>query len=554
MTVSVFLEKFIGYVVKYNYAVFKIICYVLLKMVGRKMIKNFIVFGSCNSRDIFNSYLNPNYKNYFKICGDSQRASLISLMSKPIKFKSSSTEIYVKDSNSIDKNRTKLLREDLSKNFLNTIKNVNADYLLMDNLYEVDCGILELSDGNFITYSPDVRDSKIYDKLEKVRVLNLKNDTVEYLKLFKKHCDLFFNFLEDNAPNLNVILNVSRYSFEIIKDDGKLYENNEFKLISEEHNKYRRMLDNYIMNKYDVEILPFNFNTVIFENHPFGYAPSHFPQSYLSEKTNQIRNIVVRNSLLNKDMIEKIRRMNIKLFMLNELNFSKNDLEINSSLTSEKDDVAQIEKNKEELNNEYFFLENEFDFLMKNLKKCHDHEFFDEAIECDKQHYYANYNGILITTDNRGTKVYSNTMNEGFYYINMELDKDNNYEFAFEWIDGNYLTPIIQIREVDNMNVFVSFQKEVDNVWRIYTNNSFSSLAPRLLDFEGKKSFKQCSINPHDKIKLIKNNDTIKLYCEDELVIDYPIKLNSNFYLGLGGHALRERYTKFKNLSLKLIK
>lgn len=44
------------------------------------------VFGSCVSRDLFNSKIVPNYKTFFQIISYSQRTSIISLMQNSVNF------------------------------------------------------------------------------------------------------------------------------------------------------------------------------------------------------------------------------------------------------------------------------------------------------------------------------------------------------------------------------------------------------------------------------------------------------------------------------------
>ena len=47
-------------------------------------ITEFSAYGSCSSRNIFNSAINKNYKKFFKVKHSVEATSVISLMSKPI--------------------------------------------------------------------------------------------------------------------------------------------------------------------------------------------------------------------------------------------------------------------------------------------------------------------------------------------------------------------------------------------------------------------------------------------------------------------------------------
>lgn len=168
-----------------------------------------------------------------------------------------------------------------------------------------------------------------------------------------------------------------------------------------------------------------------------------------------------------------------------------------------------------------------------------------------KNKNFSSYGGILVEPSNRGTKVYSEEGREGFYYINKKLKKDSNYEFSFTWVDGHFITPILQIRESDNMDFITTFQRTSWDYWQIYTNAIDEKDA--IVDFKGFKQFKRLKIMQDDQIKLVKNNDNIKVYCNREKVIDYDFHFNSDFYIGFGAHKYGDRFTIFKKLTLKQI-
>lgn len=85
------------------------------------------VFGSCVSRDLFNSQIVPNYKTFFQIISYSQRTSIISLMQNNIKFDEKDI-IFENDYNNS-------IRYDLSKCWLSEIANNPPDYILLWMLF-----------------------------------------------------------------------------------------------------------------------------------------------------------------------------------------------------------------------------------------------------------------------------------------------------------------------------------------------------------------------------------------------------------------------------------
>lgn len=482
------------------------------------MVSTFLVFGSCNSRDIFYSKVNKNYKQFFKICGDSQRTSLISLMQKPFSFNENQINVYI--DGQLENFRTKNVREDLNKNFLNILKNQSADYLLMDTHFEIDAGILELEDGTLITHNKDIQLTELYEHLEKKRIITMQNNTLEYYKLFKENCDEFFNYLQKHRPDLKVILNMTRWVPNIIKKNGDievLYA--PFIKPSQRHNKHRCILDEYICKNYDVDILPFDESTLSLENHWGGFHPSHFELSYLEDKTKQLNEIIRKDQLLNSS--KELENINKKLRYLHR------------NLIIAKNNNVSEPNRRYEINNSYGEL-----------------IFYDEGIKSNKNTNWVLFNDICVENTIYGTKVFSNKEKEGFYYIKHELNKNSNFALTFKWIKGQFTTPIIQIRGVSDMQTLTSFQRTPKNFWQIYTEGENSE---KIVDFPTLKQFNTYNVTSNDNITLIKKENNIKVYCDDYLVIDYNLNFHSNFYIGFGGHSLGGRFTIFRDLYLKLL-
>ena len=208
------------------------------------------VFGSCVSRDLFNSQIVPNYKTFFQIISYSQRTSIISLMQNNIKFDEKDI-IFENDYNNS-------IRYDLSKCWLSEIANNPPDYIIMDVIYELIFGILILDDGNIITNNYwDLPKTKFYETIkDKSTALTIIEDSKTYFKLYEESIDLFFNFLKNNCQSSKIILNSARYATKILKKDKTIVDEsgNSYLL---NVNSYIEDLELYIENNYDVEIMYF---------------------------------------------------------------------------------------------------------------------------------------------------------------------------------------------------------------------------------------------------------------------------------------------------------
>ena len=256
------------------------------------MINEFSTFGSCASRGIFNSKINKNYKNHFHINYSVESSSMISLMSDPIEF----------DNNLIDSDNhyfNECVNNDLSKNFLIFLKKNLIDFLIIDTYFDVNKPIILFDKNQFITDTLSLNNQSFIKYLEDLPRISIENNFDEYYSLYTKSVNKFFKFVNDNCKELKVIINCARSVYKYM-DDGKIIENQNFKNVFY-LNKFRNILDKYILENFDVEVLPFNMNTFYDPNYLFGIGHTHYEHKYFIEKTNQLKNIIKKNLEYNRD-------------------------------------------------------------------------------------------------------------------------------------------------------------------------------------------------------------------------------------------------------------
>lgn len=261
------------------------------------MVAKFTVFGSCACRDIFFSKINKNYKSYFQIGEDGIRISFISLMQQPVHYDEDALIIYPQ--NQKNTNYTNWIKKDLDKAFIKVLKENDFEYLLLDTYYDVNFGIVEFGDKQYFTRNLGIEETDFFKNLNPKRILTMRNNTEEYYKIWKKNCNLFFEFLEKNCPNLKVILNPNRHVYNLLKKDGTIVPSDSFKDHCESHNPYRNLLDEYIIENFDVEVLMFDENLLADENHVWGPYSLHYVPEYYTDMTKQLNQIIKRNEVLN---------------------------------------------------------------------------------------------------------------------------------------------------------------------------------------------------------------------------------------------------------------
>ena len=105
------------------------------------MVTEFTVFGSCSCRDLFNSTLNKNYKDFFRIGKTGIRLSFISIMQKPVSYDAESLDIFPKEE--INIHFSEWIKMDLDKVFLEDLKNENFEYMILDTYYDTNGAIID---------------------------------------------------------------------------------------------------------------------------------------------------------------------------------------------------------------------------------------------------------------------------------------------------------------------------------------------------------------------------------------------------------------------------
>ncbi len=173
--------------------------------------KTISVWGSCVSRDIFNSIFVPNYKEKFQVIHDAQHCSVISMMAWPIK--QLSTEL-VGDVTPFYK---KVFKQDLSKEYLSRVHSDPPDILVMDFYPDVYYGAIEANDISYIT-------AKIwqYKKLNWFKDIKLgtkyscfKNTEV-FVDMWEKSFDNFMQIMSERCPETTIVINRAKFQNKLM--------------------------------------------------------------------------------------------------------------------------------------------------------------------------------------------------------------------------------------------------------------------------------------------------------------------------------------------------
>ena len=257
------------------------------------MVSQFSVFGMCISRNIFMDELNKGYKSFFNINHSIEGISIISLMSDPIEF----DEALI---NSDDEFVNLCIKEDLTKNYINTIKTAKLDYILIDTLYDADEPIIKYDENSYISDSFRFKMCDFRNQVKDKPRLTISDNFEEFMKLWETAYNQFFELVQKNRYNPRVILNCARASYTY-QNEGSLVEHPDFKRRSLRINRNMDVMDKKLLETYDIDVLPFDYSTLIDLNHIFSPSIAHYEKPYYSTKSDQLKKIVARYDHLDYD-------------------------------------------------------------------------------------------------------------------------------------------------------------------------------------------------------------------------------------------------------------
>lgn len=300
---------------------------------------NIGIVGSSITRDIFCSVFN-NYKEFFDVSFSLERISLISLMDNGSGVEFNEEDIQIYPLNKENKLRSELLRQDLSKNFLNSIDE-SLDYLIIDEFFEAFFGIIKINNAYITNNFWDYPDTKFYETVNKNNKLTLNENFIEYYVLWRNSCDKFFEYIREQSPNVKIILNKVKLTSKVLKSDGSHYVDEEFQRCAEIYNPLIKLLENYLEKYHDVLTVDCTENVAINENHVLGKGIIHYVDEFYVKSYEKILDLIDENRLTDVES-SKTRNRNHNSF-IESASESSDDFKSTSS-DSKFNEFLQIKK------------------------------------------------------------------------------------------------------------------------------------------------------------------------------------------------------------------
>lgn len=171
------------------------------------------VFGSCTTRDNFNSRFNPDYKTRYDVRLAANQTSVITMMSPPLDTDFTPT----RPMSEYDQWN---IRSDLSREFLPLLADLKPDYLILDFFADIHFGVLRLEDGRYLTNNRwKTWRTDLYQRLketngfERVRIFD---DPDDYFTLWAEALERFAAFVAEHCPDTKVVVHCGFNTDELV--------------------------------------------------------------------------------------------------------------------------------------------------------------------------------------------------------------------------------------------------------------------------------------------------------------------------------------------------
>ncbi|MFF3023917.1 DUF6270 domain-containing protein [Gottfriedia sp. NPDC057948] len=229
-------------------------------------------FGSCVTRDNFNSKFNLNYKNHFELLRYQNQSSIISLMSNPIPY----NREKIDNLNEYEQND---VFDDLEKNFLNDLISKQPEALILDFFGDVYFGCLKTNSSYITNNRWKITKTSLYRELNEVTTFSLNTNLSEYFTLWKHSIDQFLQFINRELPNCKIILHKARFTgmyYDQEQNIKKINSNTDIELL----NAFWDQLDDYVISNYEVSTINVKQNYISIADHAWGIFHLHFEPNY----------------------------------------------------------------------------------------------------------------------------------------------------------------------------------------------------------------------------------------------------------------------------------
>jgi len=258
------------------------------------------VFGSCVTRDNFNSRFNPGYKQYFEVSLSANQTSVIALMSPPIAQEFTPT----REMSEYDRWN---IASDLSREFLPKVTALQPDYLILDFFGDVHFGVARLPDGRYLTDNRwKTHHTDFYARhrdADDLTIFTHRSDPDGYFTLWAEAMDRLAQYVTLSCPGTRVIVHRG-YNTGHVLVPGKprpiplRKHRKAAPLDVAATNAYWSRLDDYAIDTYGWDSIDLRgLEAPSYAEHPWGAFYVHYTPDYYHRFLAELHKISLRHRL-----------------------------------------------------------------------------------------------------------------------------------------------------------------------------------------------------------------------------------------------------------------
>lgn len=308
--------------------------------------KRIAIFGSCISRDSFNSSFNPNYKDFFEVSVFQNQVTFLSIMSHRAQAMS------VSDSTLKSNYDKQTLKAEMNNDFFDKLSIEKPDFLIIDLFADVYFGAVDLGENNYFT--DNVKYFHI-PELKSYRKIKPYDEFSTYFSIWKEKAALFFEKLSLLAPNTKIFI-VKTLFMDTFEDGTSLNEVRREKNIMAFditilNMIYSSML-NHVTQNFKVDVL--DMTTAIYrldKQHPWGQLYVHYESKYYHDFFNKLQKIML-NDLFSELATEKKQALQLQNEMATLKEIDRAQVSLNKTLSQTN---TTLNKRVKHLENESLF-------------------------------------------------------------------------------------------------------------------------------------------------------------------------------------------------------
>ena len=249
-----------------------------------KPIKTVGIFGSCVSRDAFNSKFIKTHKDYFRVVFYSAMTSMVSVTASPI-------DIDIQKLDHINVKKVNY-RNEITKGYLDELKKAAPDILIFDFYTDARYGFTECRGSRIVSRVGKLVETGVLKEEDLGKVYNYRENTHELLSEWKKSVNWLASWLRTNLPDARIIINGIKGSRVVTDSEGN--QVSEMNINAKKINKIWKQMDEYALKAFHASCISYDQDYTLDPEYPFGLGVAlvHFHPVYYQDYFSRLLEIV----------------------------------------------------------------------------------------------------------------------------------------------------------------------------------------------------------------------------------------------------------------------